>query len=267
MALMQTFESASRALNEAHQLSLSNAQQLELYGLYKQALIGSCNVSKPAFYDFRGRAKWQAWHDLGELPSSSAAERYIALVTTHLPTWHLEACQQSSSSSEYGSQDESSGDKTDDERSLDDDSDDSRHETPSEHQTAIALGPVVSRPTKPDDIATDDKTLFDYAEEGEIQAIVDQLSHLDVNAQDSEGETLLHKASDRGHLELVETLLQHGADVHAQDSSGCTPLHSAAYCEHGAIADRLLAAGALADTPDVEGASARSIAPQLFEGR
>jgi hypothetical protein len=113
-------------------------------------------VSKPAFYDFRGRAKWyccnrfvitiaateppllprQAWHDLGELPSSSAAERYIALVTTHLPTWHLDT---SSSSSNDDSEDESSGDKTDDERSADEEIDQPRRTKSGDHHSALGM--------------------------------------------------------------------------------------------------------------------------------
>ena len=39
MALMQTFESASQALNAASHLNLTNSQQLEMYGLYKQVSV------------------------------------------------------------------------------------------------------------------------------------------------------------------------------------------------------------------------------------
>lgn len=39
--------------------------QLSIYGLYKQALVGPCNVKKPSILDMTGRAKWDAWNKLG----------------------------------------------------------------------------------------------------------------------------------------------------------------------------------------------------------
>lgn len=36
----------------------SHAMMLKFYGLYKQATNGQCNISKPAFYDVVGKAKW-----------------------------------------------------------------------------------------------------------------------------------------------------------------------------------------------------------------
>jgi acyl-CoA-binding protein len=43
--------------------------QLSIYALYKQALVGPCNVKKPGFLDPAGRAKWDAWNKLGTLSS------------------------------------------------------------------------------------------------------------------------------------------------------------------------------------------------------
>jgi len=36
---------------------LKDGSKLQLYGLYKQATEGACNISKPLL-DFKGRAKW-----------------------------------------------------------------------------------------------------------------------------------------------------------------------------------------------------------------
>lgn len=38
--------------------SVPDAVKLKLYGLYKQATVGQCNTSKPAFWDRAGVAKW-----------------------------------------------------------------------------------------------------------------------------------------------------------------------------------------------------------------
>jgi acyl-CoA-binding protein len=36
----------------------SDQVKLRFYGLYKQATIGNCNISKPYFWDMVGVAKW-----------------------------------------------------------------------------------------------------------------------------------------------------------------------------------------------------------------
>uniref|UniRef100_A0A0R3RSX9 ACB domain-containing protein n=1 Tax=Elaeophora elaphi TaxID=1147741 RepID=A0A0R3RSX9_9BILA len=38
----------------------SDDELLELYGLYKQAVVGDNTSSKP-WVDFKARAKWEAW--------------------------------------------------------------------------------------------------------------------------------------------------------------------------------------------------------------
>jgi len=47
----------------------------------------------------------------------------------------------------------------------------------------------------------------------------------DVAAQDKEGWTLLHWASESGHVGVEQFLVGYGADVAAQDKGGFTPLH------------------------------------------
>jgi diazepam-binding inhibitor (GABA receptor modulating acyl-CoA-binding protein) len=39
-------------------LDLPNEQLLALYGFYKQATTGKCNIPQPSFFDFKGKAKW-----------------------------------------------------------------------------------------------------------------------------------------------------------------------------------------------------------------
>ena len=39
------------------------------------------------------------------------------------------------------------------------------------------------------------------------------------------GRTSLHRASERGHVDLARFLIEHGADAAAQDEDWTTPLH------------------------------------------
>lgn len=81
----------------------------------------------------------------------------------------------------------------------------------------------------------------------------------DVNGVDSEGDSALHFAAQRGYAEIVDELLARGADVDLlrlppdatdreaawrQQHVGATPLEAAASGGHRQIVDRLLAAGA-----------------------
>lgn len=58
----------------------SNEELLELYGLYKQALLGDCLQSKPGMFDVKGQFKWKAWKDLKGTGQQEATDRYVALV-------------------------------------------------------------------------------------------------------------------------------------------------------------------------------------------
>jgi len=56
-----------------------------------------------------------------------------------------------------------------------------------------------------------------------------------IDDTDSTGQTALHKASERGLLEVVRFLLDHNADPILTDASGSTPLHLAALHGHTKI--------------------------------
>ncbi|KAM4718911.1 acyl-CoA-binding domain-containing protein 5A isoform 2-T3 [Anableps anableps] len=55
----------------------SNDMMLKFYSYYKQATIGPCNIPRPGFWDVVGKAKWDAWNSLGEMPEEEAMAAYV----------------------------------------------------------------------------------------------------------------------------------------------------------------------------------------------
>lgn len=77
--LRGNFERAVKAMNDFTG-SLPNDTKLKAYGLYKQAEKGACTGDRPGFFDQVGRAKYDAWKELGDLSNDQAMTDYIALV-------------------------------------------------------------------------------------------------------------------------------------------------------------------------------------------
>jgi diazepam-binding inhibitor (GABA receptor modulating acyl-CoA-binding protein) len=50
---------------------------LILYGLYKQALCGNCNIECPEFYKLKERKKYNAWNELKDLDMEVAKKKYV----------------------------------------------------------------------------------------------------------------------------------------------------------------------------------------------
>ncbi|XP_015374244.1 PREDICTED: myotrophin-like [Diuraphis noxia] len=61
----------------------------------------------------------------------------------------------------------------------------------------------------------------------------------------SNGRTMLHKACDYGHLDIVEYLIQNGADINKKDNFGITPLLCALWENHFKVAKYLIEKGAI----------------------
>ena len=58
-----------------------NETLLQLYSLYKQATEGDAPADNPAgAFDFVGKAKYEAWHNLKGLTNEEAMQRYVDLV-------------------------------------------------------------------------------------------------------------------------------------------------------------------------------------------
>ncbi|XP_046841815.1 enoyl-CoA delta isomerase 2-like [Xenia sp. Carnegie-2017] len=66
-----------------------NELKLKMNALFKQGSLGKCNTPKPGTLDFVGKAKWNAWNDLGDLSQVDAQKQCIALVESLLGDFEL----------------------------------------------------------------------------------------------------------------------------------------------------------------------------------
>ncbi|XP_024272937.1 acyl-CoA-binding domain-containing protein 6 [Oncorhynchus tshawytscha] len=213
--LEHEFEAAADRLRDLLQTA-SREQLLYLYARYKQVKVGKCNTAKPGFFDFEGQRKWTAWKQLEDMSAEQAMQEYVSCVTSLDP--------------------------------------DSSQKERRERRTGFG-GPTVSSLYQEEMIREEDKNIFDYCRENNIEHITTAISskEVDVNAKDEEGRNLLHWACDRGHKYLVSVLLQNSADINSQDDEGQTALHYASACEFADIVELLLQAGADPSIKDQEG--------------
>nr|XP_055175221.1 acyl-CoA-binding domain-containing protein 6 isoform X6 [Nyctereutes procyonoides] len=215
-SLAELFEQAAARLQGLVQVA-SREQLLYLYARYKQVKVGNCNTPKPSFFDFEGKQKWEAWKALGDSSPSQAMQEYIAVVKKLDPGWNPQSPEKKGKEANTG-----------------------------------FGGPVVSSLYHEEIIREEDKNVFDYCRENNIDHVtkVIRSKNVDVNMkdeEDDEGQTALHYGSgmcpDFGCLELppsirgcdnrnaaacefldiVELLLQSGADPTLRDQDGCLP--------------------------------------------
>ncbi|XP_052003292.1 acyl-CoA-binding domain-containing protein 7-like [Xyrauchen texanus] len=57
----------------------TDQELLDLYGLYKQAVVGDINIDKPGIMDMKGKAKWEAWNSRKGMSNEDAMNAYISL--------------------------------------------------------------------------------------------------------------------------------------------------------------------------------------------
>ncbi|XP_036044570.1 acyl-CoA-binding domain-containing protein 7 isoform X2 [Onychomys torridus] len=77
MSLQADFDQATRDVRKLK--SRPEDEELkELYGLYKQSIIGDINIACPAMLDLKGKAKWEAWSLQKGLSKEDAMSAYIS---------------------------------------------------------------------------------------------------------------------------------------------------------------------------------------------
>lgn len=67
-----------RSLPKSGSYQPSNELMLRFYSYFKQATEGTCDKSKPAFWDIINRTKWEAWNRLGNMTKEEAMEAYVS---------------------------------------------------------------------------------------------------------------------------------------------------------------------------------------------
>ncbi|XP_052872102.1 acyl-CoA-binding protein [Anopheles cruzii] len=76
MSLQENFDKAVENV-KVLKSTPSDADLLEIYGLYKQATVGDCNTEKPGLLDFKGKSKWEAWNKRKDTPQEAAKQAYV----------------------------------------------------------------------------------------------------------------------------------------------------------------------------------------------
>ncbi|CAG8478483.1 9753_t:CDS:2 [Cetraspora pellucida] len=236
--LSAQFTSAYTYLNKHSNIKLSDEIKLKLYGTYKAATIGTCNAPKPSLLDFRGRAKWDSWNELGEISKEDAKQRYIDILEQAKVGWSKDHVDNEESSS-----DDDGNDKIDNETKA----------IPQDRWTYVSTLSYEEEAT-----TNDSDDVFSYAKQGkssEISGILES-GEANVNAKDDQGLSLLHWACDRGHLDVVKLLVEKGADMNVLTTGNETPLHYACISEHLDCARYLYKNGANILLKDEDGLTA-----------
>eukprot|EP01018_Ginkgo_biloba_P017861 Gb_28900 [translate_table: standard] len=65
-----------------------NEVALLLYGLYQQATVGPCNISKPRSWNPIEHSKWTSWNGLGNMPSTEAMRLFVKILEEEDPAWY-----------------------------------------------------------------------------------------------------------------------------------------------------------------------------------
>ncbi|KAL7744878.1 hypothetical protein ACLKA6_007159 [Drosophila palustris] len=217
-------------LATAHVMAKANvydaADLLQFYGFYKQATEGTCRTPRPNVLQMKARSKWNAWHELGEMTQADAQRAYVNKLNQLDPKW------KAASSTRGG---------------------DGRLKGWVVH--SIESVPVDEQST-PEHM----KTIFDHVKENNLQRLREQLKPSDLTPLDEHGMALLHWATDRNAIEIIEYLVKCGANVNQLDAEQQTPLHYAASCGHVEALSTLLHLNADLELRDADGQTCLDVA-------
>ncbi|XP_053183533.1 acyl-CoA-binding domain-containing protein 7 [Scomber japonicus] len=78
MSLQEEFDKIAEDVKKV-KTRPTDQELLDLYGLYKQAVVGDVNTDRPGMMDLKGKAKWDAWNSRKGMSKDDAMSAYVAL--------------------------------------------------------------------------------------------------------------------------------------------------------------------------------------------
>lgn len=202
---------------------LTPSQMLEFYALFKQATVGPCNVPRPSWYAMEAKQKWDAWNKLGSMSKTDAMNAYIGLL-----------------------------------QQFDSEVNKNVGHSKAARKSWISVSCMTDSDARVDD---EDKTVYDWVKEGNLDKLRQCIRGRDVNTVDSEGLGLIHWAADRGNSDIIRFLVcEMKADIEMRDSDGQTAVHYAASCGHKDVLQFLIDTGADILVEDSEGLLPKDVA-------
>lgn len=118
------------------------------------------------------------------------------------------------------------------------------NEAPQDITGIATLGESVSRITDVPALKSMAK-FIEAAKAGDLESVKSIAKELgDINITDSEYNSALHIAIDKGHDKMISYLIANGANINHQNLAGETPLHRAAFVNNKSAIGKLLHAGA-----------------------
>ncbi|XP_044731696.1 acyl-CoA-binding domain-containing protein 6-like [Chrysoperla carnea] len=219
------FNSASKHLQKLVSTSkIDDSLLLSLYGLYKTATVGKCDVSRPSWYELKAKQKWDAWSQVDDLPKEEAKDKYVTLIKKIDPSWEPYTCTSDVNTESWVN--------------------------------------VSSMVNTEEELNESDKTIFDMVKEGNVEKFKELLENntIDINSLDENGLGLIHWVCDRGNDALLEIILENNGNVNLQAEDGQTGLHYAASCGHVKCVETLLKYGVDRNLLDEDGMTASEVA-------
>jgi len=213
---------------------------LELYGIYKQATKGDCDVKvRPTRLDIKGYAKFTEWMKHKGMTRVDACRMYVRVLESRLDDLELLPSPKKKSNNNTngggGGGGGAFGRSQSTMRRLE--GEDGKEEEPGE-----------------------ETSLLKAAKEGDFDKLLKCLrAGADANQRDAKGRTPLMFAADTGDVAITIQLMQLDADIGAVDDKGKTALHYATICEQVDVAEVLLEAGADPEVRDANGSSASDL--------
>ena len=211
---------------------------LELYGIYKQATKGDCDVRvRPTRLDVKGYAKFTEWMKHKGMTKVDACRMYVRVLESRLDDLELLPSPKKKSG---GSGSGKSG------------------------GGAFGRSQSTMRRLEGEDGEGEEEgeetSLIKAAKDGDFDKLLKCLrAGADANQRDAKGRTPLMFAADTGDVAITIQLMQLDADIGATDEKGKTALHYAAICEQVDVAEVLLEAGADPEVRDANGTSASDL--------